>query len=455
MTTAPTHVGDPAAVPARCAGTELLTATSASPCYQVSARTVPTRHRPSQIPVGPAVTAAATIQRMCTDCEQGRPCVGAAKTPQTARRPSAVPLRAAAAEVHEVVRSGVGQPLDERIRADMEARLGGDFSSVRIHTGAAAARSAASVQARAYTAGNVVVFGADGYAPATSEGRRTLAHELVHVQQQRQGPVTGTDTGGGIAISDPGDRFEREAESVADHALRIEGAPRRQGAVPGKAVGTVGGKAMNNGSVGPLIQRQLYPPIPLIITPPQPNQPVEINAVDARQETSLPLYDPRRYSGPITNLLRGDVTMTSVSTMADVVLKFAGVRLIKRLNVMDHGNADGVQIGDDWLATPDDVTRFAAGFAKLKGHFTSDGFVHMQNCEAGQHQALICALAAAFGVPVFGGTGDQNAIYGFNLGDYVSCSASGEWNPNAGRPSTPPDPPLFPLFPLSPEATTA
>ena len=34
----------------------------------------------------------------------------------------------------------------------------------------------------------------------------------------------------------------------------------------------------------------------------------------------------------------------------------------------------------------------------LKGHFSSDGFLHRQNCEAGQNQALICALAAAFGV---------------------------------------------------------
>jgi Domain of unknown function (DUF4157) len=447
MTRAPTHVGDSAAVPARRAGIELLPATFGPPRYQVPTRTVATR----RIAVGPAVTPSATVQRMCADCEQGRPCAGAAETLQVARRPSAV----AAAEVHAVVRGGGGQLLDERIRAEMEARLGGDFSSVRIHTGAAAARSAAGVRARAYTVGDAVVFGAGGYAPATTEGRRTLAHELVHVQQQRRGPVTGTDAGGGIAISDPGDRFEREAESVADHALQIEGATRRRGAVPGGAVGTVGAKAMNDGRVNPLIQRQLYPPIlPPVVKPPQPNQPVEINAVDARQATSIEWYKPWRYTGPVTYLFRGDVSMTSVSTMADAVLKFAGVRAIKRLNLMDHGNPTGVFIGDDWLATPADVTRFAAGLGRLKGHFTSDGFVHMQNCHAGQNQALICALAAAFGVPVFAGTSYQNPLLGFNFGDYVSCSASGTWNKNAGRPSTP-ETPSQPLLPPSREPATA
>ena len=33
--------------------------------------------------------------------------------------------------------------------------------------------------------------------------------------QQRSGPVDGTPTGDGVAVSDPGDRFEREAESRA------------------------------------------------------------------------------------------------------------------------------------------------------------------------------------------------------------------------------------------------
>lgn len=106
-----------------------------------------------------------------------------------------------------------GRPLDEAVRTDMESRLGADFSDVRVHDDAAARRSAAEIGARAYTSGNHVVLGDGG------GDRHTLAHELTHVIQQRQGPVAGTDHGDGLRISDPADRFEREAEANAHRAL--------------------------------------------------------------------------------------------------------------------------------------------------------------------------------------------------------------------------------------------
>ncbi|EDY48922.1 hypothetical protein SSCG_01950 [Streptomyces clavuligerus] len=45
--------------------------------------------------------------------------------------------------------------------------------------------------------------------------KHTLAHELTHVVQQRQGPVAGTDNGTGLRVSDPSDHFERAAEANA------------------------------------------------------------------------------------------------------------------------------------------------------------------------------------------------------------------------------------------------
>ena len=59
-----------------------------------------------------------------------------------------------------------------------------DFSRVRIHTGEQAARAAAGVNARAFTVGSDIVFGANRYSPGTSAGNRLLAHELTHVVQQ-------------------------------------------------------------------------------------------------------------------------------------------------------------------------------------------------------------------------------------------------------------------------------
>ncbi|MDH6540193.1 DUF4157 domain-containing protein [Streptomyces sp. SPB4] len=83
-----------------------------------------------------------------------------------------------------------GAPLDPATRAAMEPRLGWDLSRVRVHTGPAAAASAAALDARAYTAGGHIVLG-DGARPGSDAGRRLLAHELAHVAQQARGEGTG------------------------------------------------------------------------------------------------------------------------------------------------------------------------------------------------------------------------------------------------------------------------
>jgi len=123
--------------------------------------------------------------------------------------------------VHDVVSSG-GSPLEPAVRTDMESRLGHDFGDVKVHTDAAAHDSAKSVGAHAYTVGSNVVFQRDAYDPSSHAGRTTLAHELTHVVQQRSGPVDGTPSGGGISVSDPGDRFERAA---ADNATTVMSEP--------------------------------------------------------------------------------------------------------------------------------------------------------------------------------------------------------------------------------------
>ena len=66
----------------------------------------------------------------------------------------------------------------------MEQRFDWDFSRVRVHVGSAAEQSARDLNARAYTVGDDLVFGAGEFEPRTHEGRRLLAHELTHVVQQ-------------------------------------------------------------------------------------------------------------------------------------------------------------------------------------------------------------------------------------------------------------------------------
>jgi hypothetical protein len=113
-----------------------------------------------------------------------------------------------------------GQPLDASTRGFMESRFGHDFSRVRVHSDAAAAASAAAVNALAYTVGGHVVLGAGMYTPGTQEGRALLAHELTHVLQQPAGTPAGP-----LAIGEADDSFEREAARTADAVMSPTGGP--------------------------------------------------------------------------------------------------------------------------------------------------------------------------------------------------------------------------------------
>jgi Domain of unknown function (DUF4157) len=135
---------------------------------------------------------------------------------------AAVPPMAAPPIVEEVVRAP-GQPLDSAIRARMESSLGHDFARVRVHSDARAAESAQTVDALAYTVGDHIVFGESRYQTEGSEGRRLLAHELVHVVQQRRGgtphPMTALEVG---AADTP---HEREAAALAVALDRPDSSP--------------------------------------------------------------------------------------------------------------------------------------------------------------------------------------------------------------------------------------
>lgn len=149
---------------------------------------------------------------------------------------------AAAASVRSVTGGG-GRPLDGTTRARMEGGFGADFSTVRIHDDATATASARAMHADAYTFGEHIVLPGG----ATGAGApRTLAHELVHVIQQRNGPVDGRPFASGLGVSDPSDRFEQEAEAVAARvsAGGSTGMARPGGASGAGAGGVVARKAV-------------------------------------------------------------------------------------------------------------------------------------------------------------------------------------------------------------------
>ncbi len=84
---------------------------------------------------------------------------------------------------------GPGRPLESSVRDFFEPRFGHDFADVRIHDDGSTASLARSLRAQAFTSGNDLFFGRDGYQPNTSEGSWLLAHELTHVIQQSGRPA--------------------------------------------------------------------------------------------------------------------------------------------------------------------------------------------------------------------------------------------------------------------------
>ncbi|GAA4005705.1 hypothetical protein GCM10022247_29160 [Allokutzneria multivorans] len=99
-----------------------------------------------------------------------------------------------------------GQRLPEETREHMEARLGGDFAEVRVHTDDAAHRAAVDLGAEAATVGNHILF-RDG----RSGSEDLLRHELAHVLQQRHETVGGEQIAPGLKLGSS--NFERAADT--------------------------------------------------------------------------------------------------------------------------------------------------------------------------------------------------------------------------------------------------
>ncbi len=82
-----------------------------------------------------------------------------------------------------------------------------DVSGVRAHVGSGAAAAAKDIGARAYAMGNDVAF-------AETPSLHTAAHEAAHVVQQR----AGVSLPGGVGSV--GDRYERQADAIADRVVQ-------------------------------------------------------------------------------------------------------------------------------------------------------------------------------------------------------------------------------------------
>jgi hypothetical protein len=127
------------------------------------------------------------VQRKCAGCASGaKSCPECEEESAIQRQEKSGAPVSTAPGIGDAIAPGAGSPLEGGARHFFESRLGRNFGDVRIHDGARADAAARALNARAFTVGSNVVFASGEYRPASEPGRRLLAHELVHVLQQRE-----------------------------------------------------------------------------------------------------------------------------------------------------------------------------------------------------------------------------------------------------------------------------
>ena len=128
--------------------------------------------------------------------------------------------------------SGGGKAMSQLERNFFEPRIGYDFSRVRIHADGRAANMARAINARAFTFGRNVVFGAGQYQPYSRHGRRLIAHELAHVVQQSRGGESARRIQREM-VRDRGEDFffksKEEAERRLKRLIRVIENPKKKG----------------------------------------------------------------------------------------------------------------------------------------------------------------------------------------------------------------------------------
>lgn len=96
----------------------------------------------------------------------------------------------APAQVEQAIgrmRHGPAEPLRPDLKSDLESHIGAELGNVRLHTDRAAGEASEALNARAFTVGQDVFFGAGQYDPDSSGGRHLIAHEVAHTVQQGGG----------------------------------------------------------------------------------------------------------------------------------------------------------------------------------------------------------------------------------------------------------------------------
>ena len=117
---------------------------------------------------------------------------------------------------------GGGQSLDPNLQESMGQAMGADFSGVKVHTDSQSDQLNKSIQAKAFTTGKDVFFRQGAYEPGSRGGQELIAHELTHVVQQNGGAVQRSQSDPSVQRETLPDEEELQMKPLADQIQRVD-----------------------------------------------------------------------------------------------------------------------------------------------------------------------------------------------------------------------------------------
>lgn len=131
-----------------------------------------------------------SIQKKCSTCEEEerlqRKPIEINQSIQAKASEGGIRTSAKVSSQIEALKGG-GNPISGPALRRMERGFGRDLSHVRIHNDASSAGLNRELNAKAFTVGKDIYFGAGKYQPHSPSGQHLLAHELTHTIQQGAG----------------------------------------------------------------------------------------------------------------------------------------------------------------------------------------------------------------------------------------------------------------------------
>ncbi|MDO8144908.1 DUF4157 domain-containing protein [Isoptericola sp. 178] len=279
---------------------------------------------------------------------------------------------------------GPGNALDRATRSAMERSFGDDFADVRIHVDTAAEVAARTFGARAYTVGSHIVFGKGTYDPQSGDGRRTLAHELTHVVQQRTGAVDDHGRSGGLSIGGARDPSEHVARAAGSRvAAGLPAAVHHGGVGAGPAAST---RTMQRDG---LPVERFSPALGLLID---------------RNGSTIRIFGTMEVSGPEATAARAAQIQQSINQMWTVAFPDGSsvvTQVVVRYRAPGTPAADVTQITIQQMAGPSNVSGGAmtlnASSANVYTWVAPHEFGHVIGLADRYSEGLISKIMGRFG----------------------------------------------------------